>query len=69
MVNTLKKAGGTPASDNPTANYVLELSGKIGPLGRTRQQLVVVPVVLGLTDGTNYEVLSGLAQGDSVVVG
>lgn len=63
MVAAVKKAGGTAASDNPTANYVLELSGT----GRAAQ-LTVVPVVLGLTDGTNYEVLSGLSQGATVVI-
>lgn len=30
---------------------------------------VVKPVVLGLSDGTNYEVIEGLAEGDKVIVG
>jgi hypothetical protein len=48
------------ASDDLTASYVLELHGR---------QLVVVPVVLGLSDGTNTEVVSGLTQGEAVVTG
>ncbi|HLY30106.1 MAG TPA: HlyD family efflux transporter periplasmic adaptor subunit [Ktedonobacterales bacterium] len=68
MANNIKKAGGVPASDNPTANYVLELTGTSKLSGGTGKHLTVVPVVLGLTDGTNYEVLSGLSQGDSIVI-
>jgi len=67
MVSAIKKAGGTPASDNPTANYALELTTGGGFRGM-RSQLTVVPVVLGLTDGTNYEVLGGLNAGDAVVI-
>ena len=47
-------------SDDLVASYVLELQGR---------QLVAVPVVLGLSDGTNTEVLAGLTQGAAVVTG
>jgi hypothetical protein len=32
-------------------------------------QLVAVPVILGLSDGSSYEVLSGLNANDTIVVG
>ena len=48
--------------DNPTASFVLVQS--------TNQKTIVpVPVVLGLTDDTFYEVLNGLTPGQVVVVG
>jgi len=47
-------------NDNPIAAYVLEQSGG---------QFVIKPVVLGLTDGTVYEVLDGLNNGEVIVVG
>jgi hypothetical protein len=53
--------GGTDVThDAPTPGYLLE---------RAKGQWVVRPVVLGLTDGTSYEVLSGVTSGDSIVVG
>jgi hypothetical protein len=52
------------ANDNPTAAYVLETTGTAPKL-----QWSAKPVVLGLTDGTNYEVLAGLTQGERVVTG
>ena len=36
---------------------------------KQNDQLLVRNVVLGLSDGTNYEVIEGLNEGDSVVVG
>lgn len=48
------------AQQNPSAAWVVERSGN---------QWVVKPVVLGLSNGTVYEVLSGLSAGDSVVIG
>jgi len=48
------------AADSPTLAYVLQRSGS---------QWVVKPVVLGLSNGTAYEVLAGLSAGDSVVTG
>jgi multidrug efflux pump subunit AcrA (membrane-fusion protein) len=53
------QAGGTDVSaDNPTAGYIVQ---------RHNNTWVVKPVVLGLTDGSSYEVLSGLSVGDTVV--
>jgi len=46
--------------DNPTAAFVLERSG---------QTFVAKPVVLGLTDGVVYEVLSGLTAGETLITG
>jgi len=48
------------SEDDPTAAYVLE---------RTKDQWVVKPVVLGLTDDTSYEVLAGLSENETIVVG
>ncbi len=57
-LTSLEKSNSQLASQAPVASYVLELAGRT---------LVVKPVVLGLTDGNNYVVLSGLSAGDSVV--
>ena len=46
--------------DNPNASYVLE---------QHNGQLTAVPVILGLSDGSSYEVLSGLNSNDMIVVG
>jgi multidrug efflux pump subunit AcrA (membrane-fusion protein) len=46
--------------DNPNASYVLE---------QQNGQLTAVPVILGLNDGSSYEVLSGLNANDTIVVG
>jgi HlyD family secretion protein len=48
------------AKDNPTAAYVIV---------KTKGRYTAKPVVLGLNNGTFYEVLSGLAASDSVVTG
>jgi HlyD family secretion protein len=48
------------SEDDPTRAYVLE---------RTKNQWVVKPVVLGLTDDTSYEVLAGLSENEAIVVG
>jgi len=48
------------ASENPTLAFVLQQS--IG-------QFIAKPVVLGLTDGTNYEVLAGLSLGETIIIG
>lgn len=52
--------GSNWTNDNPTAAYVLEKSGKTWMLK---------PVVVGLTNGTTYEVLDGLQAGESVAIG
>jgi multidrug efflux pump subunit AcrA (membrane-fusion protein) len=55
------QSGGTSSSkSNMTASYVLE---------QANNRWTAKPVVLGLTDGTSYEVLSGLTLGESVAVG
>jgi hypothetical protein len=43
--------------DHPAPAYVVAL---------VKGKWVAQPVVLGLTDGRNYEVLDGLVQGDKV---
>lgn len=57
MTAQVRAAG---SADNPHPGIVLE---------RIKDRWIVKPVVLGLTDGTSYEVLAGLALGESVVVG
>lgn len=47
-------------ADNPTASFVLERSGG---------KWVVKPVVLGLTNGTEYVVMAGLNDGETVITG
>jgi len=48
------------AAENPTPAFVLQQSGG---------QFIAKPVVLGSTDGTNYEVLAGLSPGETIIVG
>jgi HlyD family secretion protein len=60
MLVTLQLEQPEIALDNPVPAFVLEQSGS---------QFVAKPVVLGLTDGTVYEVLAGLSEGETVVVG
>lgn len=60
LLSSLLSSNPSLAKDNPTASYVLKRDGG---------HWSVVPVVLGLTDGTNYEVLSGLSQGANIAVG
>ncbi|HKS69659.1 MAG TPA: efflux RND transporter periplasmic adaptor subunit [Ktedonobacterales bacterium] len=48
------------AQDNLSASFVLE---------RANNKWVVKPVVLGLTNGTSYEVVAGLNSGDTIVTG
>lgn len=60
MLRDLRTSTPNIVGDNPQASIVLERAGG---------QWVVKPVVLGLTDGSNYEVLSGLSTGESIVVG
>ena len=49
------------SAESPTPAYVLE--------SPTSGKFIAKPVVLGLTDGTQYEVLEGLTTADTVVVG
>jgi multidrug efflux pump subunit AcrA (membrane-fusion protein) len=56
----LQNSGSVSSADNPTPAYVLRY---------VNSHWVVVPVVLGLTDGHVYEVLAGLHVGERVVTG
>jgi multidrug efflux pump subunit AcrA (membrane-fusion protein) len=60
MLANLQSSATDVSKDNPTAGYVLE---------RVNSKWVARPIVLGLTDGTSYEVLAGLTQGETIVVG
>lgn len=60
LLTQLENSGTDVSNDTPTTAYLLE---------RAKGKWVVRPVVLGLTDGTSYEVLSGLTAGDTIVVG
>lgn len=60
MVTTLEQQNPQITADNPSASWVVERSGN---------QWVVKPIVLGLSNGSLYEALSGLNTGESVVIG
>jgi len=59
MLNALQSQSDISA-ENPIPAFVVERLGN---------QFIAKPVVLGLTDGTTYEVLSGLTPGESIIVG
>jgi HlyD family secretion protein len=60
MLANLQRQNTTIAAENPTAAFVLERSGNT---------YIAKPVVLGITDGTSYEVLSGLSLNETILVG
>ena len=60
LAGMIRSQGVSLWQDNPNASYVLE---------QQHGQLVAVPVILGLSDGSSYEVLSGLKANDMIVVG
>lgn len=60
MLASLQNSGTDVSKDNPTAAYVF---------ARINGKWSAQPVVLGLTDNTSYEVLAGLTEGETVVVG
>jgi HlyD family secretion protein len=60
LAGVIRSQGVSLWQDNPNASYVLE---------QQNGQLVAVPVILGLSDGSSYEVLSGLNANDMIVVG
>ena len=62
MLTQLQNENPSISQDNPIPAYVLER-----PLGQTA--FITVPIVLGLTDDTYYEVLKGLSPGEIIVVG
>lgn len=57
---SLENSGLVTSADNPTASYVLNYA---------KGRWIIVPVVIGLTDGHVYEVLAGLKAGDQIVAG
>ncbi len=57
MLTQLQNSSVDYSLDHPTPAYVVAL---------VKGKWVAQPVVLGLTDGRNYEVLAGLVQGDKV---
>lgn len=59
MLATLQANNTTLSKENPTVAYVLE---------KDKVRWTVKPVVLGLTDGTYYEVLAGLNLNDTLAV-
>src|SRR6266487_1174865 len=61
MLINLLQSQPSLSAESPTPAYVLE--------SPTSGQFIAKPVVLGLTDGTQYEVLEGLTTADTVVVG
>ncbi len=60
MIQDLQSSNPQITKDKPTPAFVLE---------RINNAIVVKPVVVGLTNGTVYEVLDGLTQNDRVLVG
>jgi HlyD family secretion protein len=62
MLGTLENQNPNVALDSPIPAYVIERPGG-------GDVFTAKPVVLGLTDGTNYEVLEGLSPGETYIVG
>ena len=60
MLQQLQHQHPAIASENPMPAFVLQQSGG---------QFIAKPVVLGLTDGTNYEVLADLSLGETIIFG
>ena len=60
MLATAEQQNSAASQDNPSVAWVVE---------RSDNQWSVKPVVLGLTNGTVYEVLAGLNANESVVIG
>jgi HlyD family secretion protein len=59
MLNALQSQRDISA-ENPIPAFVVERLGN---------QFIAKPVVLGLTDGMSYEVLSGLVPGETIIIG
>ncbi len=60
MMIQLENQNPAITADSPTPAFVLERNGT---------QTVVKPIVVGLTDGTVYEVLAGLSPNEAIIVG
>ncbi|HEX8996507.1 MAG TPA: HlyD family efflux transporter periplasmic adaptor subunit [Ktedonobacterales bacterium] len=66
LLATLEAQNSQIAQDNPTVAWVVE---RTAATNGQAAQWAVKPVVLGLSNGTTYEVLAGLNAGQSVVIG
>ena len=62
MLGDLENQNPNVATDSPIPAYVIQRPGG-------GDVFTAKPVVLGLTDGTNYEVLEGLSPGETYIVG
>ena len=60
MLASLQSQNPAIAAENPTAAFVFEPS---------HSTYIARPVVLGITDGTSYEVLDGLSLNQTVLAG
>lgn len=60
LLTTAQSSDPTAAQDQLTLSFVLQ---------RAKNSFVIVPVVLGLSDGSSDVVVAGLNDGDSIVVG
>jgi len=60
IINDLKVSDPAIIKDNPTASYVVQ---------QVKGRWIAKPIVLGLTDGTSYEVLSGLVFAEKFISG
>lgn len=59
LVSQVESLDPSSVSDNPQPAYLVK---------QVKGKLTLVPVVLGITDGTVYEVITGLTQGDTIVI-
>ncbi|HET9918284.1 MAG TPA: hypothetical protein VFQ30_00485, partial [Ktedonobacteraceae bacterium] len=62
MLSSLQLQNPNVSSDNPVPAFVLES-------GKSNGQYIARPVVLGLTDDTEYVVLAGLSPGETIIAG
>jgi multidrug efflux pump subunit AcrA (membrane-fusion protein) len=60
LLQSATNSDATAAQDNLQAAFVLE---------RSKNQWIVKPVVVGLSNGTSYEVLAGLSAGETIITG
>ena len=60
LLQSAQTSDPTAAQDQLSLSFVLQ---------RNKSGFVIVPVVLGLTDGTSDVVVAGLNEGDSIVIG
>jgi len=58
LLTSLQNQGGDLSQDHPTLAYAL---------GFSKGKYVAIPLVIGLSDGANYEVLAGLSAGQQIV--